>query len=563
MKNLAERKGDLASPPNKKMFDLPAYILGIRPDLAPLFPASDPRQRERFIHWLLSAGHLEYAAVYDDEGFMREAAAKGYGQQGRLTQLQQWIWSIRKDVRKVFRLPAQLNEFRQWFYTYGLEEHRYWKLLSNEEQQAALALPEPWCSRLKAGLVQEMKAPAPRIPFNSRPFGVNVIGYAFGQLGIGEDARMAARALLAARVPMTMLDFPPGKDVPQNDRSMDRHVQKQADYSINLFCMTAEEMGRFYAERGAAQFRDRYNIGYWPWELNKWPKAWEVQLDLVDEVWVSSQHTFDALKPVCNKPLKLMTMAVELGQIAHFSSSSRYKTKPGLPSQAARAFARQHFGLPSKARLFCFAFDLNSWVSRKNPQACVDAFLQAFPARKFSDQQVGLVIKAHKPPQQNKAWEKLKKLAAADSRIHIIESTLPRPNLLALYQACDCFLSLHRAEGFGRGMAEALQLGLHVICTGYSGNVDFCQPPYADLVQYRLVKVGKSEYSHAAGKLWAEPDITHAAKLMRQYASKPKRRTKKQWPLFSADKVGERYKARLKQIQKAVDPSSIVWTSKG
>lgn len=288
--------------------------------------------------------------------------------------------------------------------------------------------------------------------------------------------------------------------------------------------------------------RGRYNIGYWPWELSRWPKDWEMLLNLVDEVWVSTQHTYDALLPVCDKPLLLMPMAVELGPVTKFAS---------------RLKARQAFKLPAAAKLFCFAFDLNSSMDRKNPQACVDAFLAAFPKDDFSAQEVGLVIKAHKPAKRNRAWEKLKKLAAEDGRFHIIETTLSRPDLLALYAACDCFISLHRAEGFGRGLAEALQLGLHVICSAYSGNVDFCRPPHADLVDYRLIKVKKGQYPHHEGQVWAEPSVEHAAELMRNFVLNAKATESRQnWPQFSPLVVGERYRQRLEAIrQQMLSPS--------
>lgn len=179
----------------------------------------------------------------------------------------------------------------------------------------------------------------------------------------------------------------------------------------------------------------------------------------------------------------------------------------------------------------------------------MDAFLQAFPKQEFSAEKVGLVIKAFRPAKRHAAWEQLKALAAKDARIHIVEATLPRAELLALYGACDRYLSLHRAEGFGRGLAEALQLGLHVIATGYSGNADFCRPPCADLVRYRLIKVKQGEYPYGEGQVWADADIDHAAELMRTFAlrrvKKPERAA---WPEFSAAAVGRRYRRRLKAI---------------
>lgn len=515
------------------MVDLPSLILQLRPDLRKLgFDLGE--QREKFLAWVVTAGVNEYKAIAEDPKFAELMKAGSRGSED-LTPLQQLVRQARPDVRAAFPIPPDRERFLVWFYTHGVEECGFWPWLPEAEQRGLLGLSEPWGSRLCATVAKRFPPPEPRVPIGQRPFGVNLIGYAFGQLGIGEDARMAGRALLEAGVPMTMLNFPPGADIPQNDRSMADHVTERGDYAFNIFCMTAEENGRFFAERGRAQFRDRYNIGYWPWELGRWPRAWEAMLDLVDEVWVSTRHTGSALQPVCSKPLQVMPMAVQLGPITPFAS---------------RVAARRHFGLDPRARLFCFAFDLNSYVARKNPQACVDAFLAAFPADEFSAADVGLVIKVHRPARRNRAWEALKRLAEEDARIRIIEGTLSRPDLLALYQACDCFVSLHRAEGFGRGIAETLQLGLHVICTGYSGNVDFCRAPHADLVRHRLVRVERSEYPHAQGQQWAEPDVDHAAQLMQDFVQRPRRRSRgATWPEFSTAAVGQRYRARLEAIQ--------------
>jgi glycosyltransferase involved in cell wall biosynthesis len=239
-------------------------------------------------------------------------------------------------------------------------------------------------------------------------------------------------------------------------------------------------------------------------------------------------------------------MAVDLGPVKQFKSQRQ---------------ARAHFGLPEQAKLFCFSFDLNSYIERKNPQACVEAFLLAFTQDEYSDAAVGLVIKVHSPTQPNEAWDNLKALAAQDCRIHIIEQTLDRSELLALYQTCDCYVSLHRAEGFGRGLAEALQLGLRVICTGYSGNLDFCHAPQAELVDYRLVKVGHTQYPHAKGQYWAEPSVAHAAQLMQKVFAlpkpvvRPRLNSKSKFKQHSEDYaelsplvVGKRYKKRLKEI---------------
>ena len=523
-------------------FDLSRLILTLRPDLQKLFALSGKQAYDAYCAWLITAGKKEYQAVSEDIRFIQsllthhDRAAKG------LTRLQQLTLIARPDVQEAFPMPGGLQAFKDWFYTHGLEEHDYWDFLTLEEKVYVLGLPEPWATRLRTVTHRAQPLALSKVPFKKRGFGANLIGYAFGRLGIGEDLRMAGKALLQAQVPMTMLDFPPGDNVDTNERSMARHVSDTGEFAFNIFCLTAEETGRFYAERGQSQFLGRYNIGYWPWELGAWPKEWEMMLELVDEVWVSTQHTYDALKPVCKKPLQLMPMAVELGPVKKFRSRNK---------------ARESFKLNTSAKLFCFAFDLNSYIERKNPMACMEAFLKAFPKADYKAAQVGLVVKVQKPRAYNEAWSALKKIARSDRRIRIIEQTLDRPALLALYGACDCYVSLHRAEGFGRGMAEALQLGLHVICTGYSGNVDFCQPPYADLVKYRLVRVKKGQYPRASGQVWAEPNVRHAAQLMREFYENDAMDSAPEFEaalapidcsIFAPEVVGERYKKRLKEL---------------
>ena len=517
-------------------------ILLLRHDVRRACKSEGRFSTKKFKFWLLAYGLAQYPQLTKDQEIRKFAIADHRKNKHGLTNLQQSIYNARSDLQVAFSLDTHKQEFLWWFYTFGLNEHKFWFYLSQAEQDFVRNLPAPWAARLVE--LQEIETSSNGFvkKLNRRSFGVNVIGYVYGQLGIGEDARMASRSLLAAQVPFNMVSFAPGADIGQNDRSMQQYVVEHGGFAINLFCLTAEETGRYYAEQGVSQFVNRYNIGYWPWELGAWPDAWQMLFDLVDEVWVSSQHTFDALVPVCDKPLYLMPMAVDLGPVTQFKS---------------RRQARAHFGLPAQAKLFCFSFDLNSYIDRKNPQACVEAFLRAFSQDEYADASVGLVIKVHAPKQPNAAWDRLKALAASDSRIHIIEQTLDRPDLLALYQTCDCFVSLHRAEGFGRGLAEALQLGLRVICTGYSGNLDFCYEPAAELVDYRLVKVGQVQYPHAKGQYWAEPSIEHAALLMRKVFALPKlisvstknlSQYERNFSEFSPCVVGERYKQRLKEI---------------
>lgn len=352
------------------------------------------------------------------------------------------------------------------------------------------------------------------IPFLERPFGLNLIGYAQGQLGIGEDLRCTVAALDASGIPTAILNFPPGKSVPQHDHSLIERLTNEGPYAFNLFCLTAEEIARFLMERGPEQFHSRFNIGYCPWELRHWPGPWLPLFGLVDELWASSEHTLSAMQQglaapnqASPNPLPSTVMLPLAVTLPILSTDKRLQT-------------RAAFGLPAKAVVFTFSFDLNSSIHRKNPLMALHAFQRAFPPEHQLSDQVALLIKTHRPNRANDDWDRLKAEAALDSRLHILESTLPRTELLELYAACDGFISMHRAEGFGRGLAEALMLGLDVIATDHGGNTDFCKGPLAHPVRCEMVRVKNGEYPYHRGQQWAQPSVAHAAELLQRVAER-------------------------------------------
>lgn len=458
--------------PGRAISHLMQLLLHSRTDLD--FDLSTPDGRTQLLSWYLLNGRTEHG--YDDVPLqewqilylLADAATPG------LNHFQELVYLARPDVRDAFPLPAALTGYRTWFQQFLTVETRLIDAL-----QIIATAPTP---ALRAG------APA---------FGVNVIGYAFAQLGIGEDARMAAGALQSCGVPVTMLDFPTGDTVRQDDRSMAALVASDAPYATNMVCLSAPEHARYFVEHGAAIFDSHHTIGYWPWELAHWPDEWRHLMSLADEIWASSRHTYLALAPAAPVPVHLMPMAV-----APLTASAR---------------GRASFGLPKNVFLFLFAFDLNSSARRKNPLACLQAFLHAFPAG-AEGPSVGLVIKTHAPAQANADWEALKTLQRSDPRIGLIEETLSKADLLALYAACDCFVSLHRAEGFGRCIAEAMLLERCVITTAYSGNLDFCHADNALLVQHKMRALKPDDYPGGAGQQWAEPDVLDAARQMRRVA---------------------------------------------
>lgn len=353
----------------------------------------------------------------------------------------------------------------------------------------------------------------PAAPPELRPFGVNLIGHAFEMFGIGEDVRMAALALESAGVPYCAVNVPANNGAAASDRSLEPHTLPPGElgpYRFNLVCLAAPSHGAWIAREGLAQQRGRTTIVAWPWETQTWPQAWECLIPLADGLWPSSTFTAKALEPFSDpvsRPLRVMPMAV------HIDHPEQFRT-PGR-----RRATRERWGLDPEATLVLFVFDVKSSLERKNPWGAIQAFQQAFP--QGSQQNVQLVIKALRPGSANPQWERLQQQAAQDPRLQVIEADLSRSELLALIGSCDVFLSLHRSEGFGRGIAEAGILGLQVVASAWGGNVDFCQGENFHLVPCTPTRIHPGAYAHAEGHTWGEPDLSIAVQQLRQAICRP------------------------------------------
>ncbi|KHK00636.1 Glycosyltransferase [Desulfovibrio sp. TomC] len=430
-------------------------------------------------------------------------------------------------------LPGLTRQaFLAWF---SDEEARSAYDPARAEQRPAImawarALPSPAIPPIQ-GLATAVVGCRPATPPRHR-FGVNIIGYARGELGIGEDSRMCAESLAAAGVPFSVVNIKTGPGTRQADTWLDACISDELPYPVNIFCLTGLDTTRLWLERGAELFAGRVNIGYWPWELPGWPEAMADAYRLVDELWLSTVYTRDAFATTAPVPCRVMPMAVTVDRLT--------------------PIARSRFGLPEDRFLFLYVFDANSYLTRKNPLAAVAAFREAFPG---GHEPVGLVLKTMNPRAEDPRWRTLAAAAAADRRITILADTLDRGEALGLFAACDAYVSPHRAEGFGRTLAEAMLLGKPVIATGHSGNADFLTPETGFPVAYRLVPVGPGEYPFGQGMLWAEPDRAELARTMRLVVAQPglaRQRTQAGRDLIASrhapQAVGAAYQERLRQL---------------
>ena len=394
-------------------------------------------------------------------------------------------WLHQGELQERFPLPEQLSDYGLW-----------WR------EQASAAMAHMAFDAAGCILKEPVSAEDALMP-EQRPFGVNLIGHAFEVFGIGEDVRMAALALGSAGVPFCVVNVPAHNGAAASDRSLEAHSLAPGDlgpFRFNLVCLAAPSHGAWIAREGLAQQRGRTTIVAWPWETQTWPMAWQCLIPLADAFWPSSTFTAKALEPFStppNRPLQVLPMAVHIDQPEQFRIPKR------------RHITRERWGLQPEAKLVLFVFDVKSSLQRKNPWGAIQAFQQAFP--QDSPTNVQLVIKALRPGSANQAWEELQQQAAQDPRLKVIEADLERGDLLALMGACDVFLSLHRSEGFGRGIAEAGILGLQVVTSAWGGNVDFCQGENFHLVPCEPVQIEAGAYVQAEGHCWGEPDLTEAS----------------------------------------------------
>lgn len=470
-------------------------ILSFRSDLARHFSKNGQFYLYDYIYWVLVSGILEYPQLKNDAELVRYLNSKSTHD---LTNLELAIWGAREDLRDAFSNGDAVALFRDWMAVHGVKEYDLgWALSFRSSDASASAVLD----------------------------GVNVLGYFGAPSGIGEDARMFIECLASKRISYSAINV--GEEEPKGIECLVLDDPQGFRYSVNVFCMPAVEHVRRYLEcpKDLSAF---YNIGYWPWEFSDWPAGWKDYFSLVDEIWVSTSYIYDAVVKNTEKPVFLMPMAVDVGN-----------TQPSKT-------ARDAFGIPADAYVFFFSFDLSSSINRKNPYAVFDAFFTAF---KVGCENVTLVIKIQQPKVASSEWDAFKILCAADSRIVLIEYTLNKTELYGLYASCDSFVSLHRCEGFGRNIAEAMLLGMHVITTGYSGNLDFCTGYDVDLVSYTLKEVKPGEYMYADGMVWADPDVNEAAGYMRAaYVERKRGWLYSNFERFSYECVGRSYLSRLEKI---------------
>ncbi len=326
--------------------------------------------------------------------------------------------------------------------------------------------------------------------------GINLFGHLSGEFGLAEVARAYARALLVSGIPVALVDV--GQAGNGADPMLAPFHDDSAPHAVNLLCTNPDDFDQVLAAIGPDRLMGRPLLASWFWELETIPGQWQAQIAKVDGIVVATAFIQQAFARATDKPL------------FHVPVPMRLPLASGLQ--------REDFGLDPSRFLFLYSFDFNSWMQRKHPLAIIEAFRAAFPAE---DPSVQLLIKTshgHRHPEQ---LQMLLRAAGEDARILVRDDLIAPAHVAALQRCCDAFVSLHRSEGLGLGMAECMAIGKPVIATAWSGNLDFMSADNSVLIDSHLIPVQPGDYVGDLDARWAEPDIAQAARAMRLLRDQP------------------------------------------
>ncbi len=485
----------------------------------------------RFLLWFAVEGRNEYAACRFSPDYLAFLATPVPPYASRLAA---YVATSKPDLRR--RFSNNVDLFHAWYFGGGaaslgllpfissaerhylrephpifqgrspvLSRATYYSYLRDPEARASydLTLPEH-----RAGVAATLDtAGDPLEPFQpaQAPYdrgslpGCNVIGFADGVLGIGEDARAVATALGYAGITRCVCNLAlPDRHATSESSRMETLYVDRPLFPVSIFAMTAFETARLFAQRGASLGAGRYNIGYWPWELTSLPDDWRFVFDLVDEIWAPSRFLVEVYSSMTAKPVMLMPPYVAVA--------------PTSPMDLAP------FGIEPGCFVFLTMFDFNSFIARKNPQAAIAAFKTAFPDQNGPERMIVKSLNAHAHPA---SLDEIQQQIGDDERFVLMDGAFSRTEVSGLIAAADCFVSLHRAEGFGRVIAEAMLLRTPVVATNWSGSVDFLAADTGFPVDGALRPVAPEEYVFWEGSDWAEPSLASAAAALRHVASRP------------------------------------------
>jgi len=498
----------------------PAVLLGASQDLSAVTGAFMLFRRSVFAE--LHGFDEQFAVDYNDIDFCLRAREHGYrvlwAADAELYHLEcatRGTDHVSKDPAhkaKQSRFRRETARFRERWMRVIKDDPYYNPNLTLTLADRSLAVPprveRPW-------LLQEVRTQAaPKSPIDLSRLGdmpatrlekgVALIGLLKAEVGIGQAGRSAAKALEA-------VGYPHSRHAITAPALFDEVVDFSCEtnsssiYDTALIYLNADTMAQSRGIIPSSLLAGRRCIGFWHWELPVFPRLWAPAIDMVDEIWTPSRFVADSIRTATDKPIRIVPHAIS------------------MPDHVVEA-ARSRLRLPRDAFLFLSVFDTNSYMSRKNPEAVVRAFCDAFPQRTHSSPR--LIMKCHGKRRRGVRFDAFRNMIAKDDRIILIDEVFSGDEMALLFAACDVCVSLHRSEGYGLNLAQAMACGKLVIATGFSGNTDFMTDQNSILIPFTMTAVGEEEYVCGAGQWWAEPSHTASVEAMRQAVDQPAAATK-------------------------------------
>jgi glycosyltransferase involved in cell wall biosynthesis len=368
-----------------------------------------------------------------------------------------------------------------------------------------------------------------------RPGGssvVEVVGHLQAESGVGEATRRTLSALRAAGLAYQTTEwYRPCRSRCEAEPPAVQAVSRLRS-DISLLHVNADVLPALNHDLGTRVMDGHYRIGVWFWELQEFPEHLHQAFDLVDEVWVASHFQYATIGARAPVPVMHMPLPLSAPSVA-----------PHL-TRADFGFADEH--------VFLFVFDLLSVIERKNPFDLIYAYKRAFD----EGGQTRLILKTINGDERPGDLERLKMAVSDRDDIEARDGYMRPDEIGALIASCDCYVSLHRSEGLGLTIAEAMALGKPVIATAYSGNVDFMTVANSYPVGYSLTPVGPGNDPYDPNVKWAQPDIDEAVELMRRVVENPQEARSRAASAradfarrFSPDACGRKMATRISEIR--------------
>jgi glycosyltransferase involved in cell wall biosynthesis len=480
VKELADQYGKLATENSANVDGIVEYGFSSFNENIKITPGFRRRYRKEVIA-ALQNGDKYPPLLGDPDSVVLDWLNRQVPESGRLNVSLFDVWKDRPDLKRAFPFATttQAPDLAKWALKYGVPAR---DINASAIQIFTKSLTE-----------------APRFSY-SRQLGVNIAGYFKGEFGVGQSGRLLANASKASGLQVSMIN---------NSDTISRQLESYETgelktlYPVTIGVVNADQFSLWKSNLPSRLRSHSTFVGVWAWEVETFPKSSHEACDLVDEIWAVSNFVKDAISPHTDTPIYVVPT-------------------PIIAPQVSEKLDRKSIGLNEDETFNLFIFDYFSVFHRKNPLDLVAAHILAFP----NQQGPRLVIKSINSELNRNQHGQLRDAISGRNDIILVDSYLSREQLHSLLNECQTYISLHRSEGYGLTIAEAMSLGKPVIATAYSGNLDFMKPDNSILVPFELVRVGNQAFPYPEDSRWAQPDVEFAASAMRELSADEGMRTR-------------------------------------